>query len=76
MAKKYAVRKYILSKKKKICELADKILEEMDEKIEDAPLNQLASVLGTLLDKFGSDEKDENSEGILSKVFEDFEDVV
>ena len=76
MAKKYAVRKYILSKKKKVCELADKILDEMDKKIQDAPLNQLASVLGTLLDKFGSDEKDETAEGILGKVFEDFEDVV
>ena len=48
----------------------------MDKKIQDAPLNQLASVLGTLLDKFGGDEKDETAEGTLDKVFEDFEDVV
>ncbi|MBR5155170.1 MAG: hypothetical protein IKW62_01635 [Clostridia bacterium] len=70
-----AVKDYIRSNKERACKLADKILEEMEKKIQDAPLNQLASVLGTILDKFGADEKNENSEGLLVKVFEDFEDV-
>ncbi len=76
MAKKVrSVNEYIKTNKKKIFKLADRIIDEMDSKIQDAPLNQLASVLGTLLDKFGADEKAENSEGLLMSVFEDFEDV-
>lgn len=69
------VKKYIKGKKKKICRIADKIIKEIDKKIEDAPINQLSSALGTILDKFGADEKAENEEGLLAKVFEDFEDV-
>lgn len=69
------VKKYIKGKKKKICRIADKIIKEIDKKIEDAPINQLSSALGTMLDKFGADEKIENEEGLLTKVFEDFEDV-
>ena len=69
------VKKYIKGKKKQICRIADKIIKEIDKKIEDAPINQLSSALGTILDKFGADEKSENEEGLLIKVFEDFEDV-
>ncbi len=75
MTREKTINEYIKSNKKKIFKLADKILEQMDDKIQDAPLNQLASVLGTILDKFGADEKSENSEGLLVKLFEDFEDV-
>ncbi len=67
---------YIKSKKETAFLLADKIINQIEVKIEDAPLNQLASVLGTILDKFGADEKFENTDGLLAKVFEDFEDVV
>ena len=70
-----SVNEYIKLKKKKIFCLADKIIDEMDSKIQDAPLNQLSSVLGTILDKFGADEKFENQEGLLASVFEEFEDV-
>lgn len=69
------LKTYIKSKKEIVCHIADKIIEEIDKKIEDAPINQLSSVLGTILDKFGADEKNEVEEGTLSKVFEDFEDV-
>jgi hypothetical protein len=69
------LKNYIKDKKKIVCKIADKIIEEIDKKIEEAPINQLSSVLGTILDKFGADEKDETAEGILSKVFEDFDDV-
>lgn len=72
---KQIVKSCIKKNKKKACRLVNKILKEMDKKIEDAPLNQLSSVLGMLLDKFGSDERPENSEGLLNTVFEDFEDV-
>lgn len=69
------IKKYIRSKRKRVCRIANKILKEIENSIEGAPINQLSSVLGTILDKFGSDEKSENTEGILAKVFEDFEDV-
>ena len=69
------VKKYIRGKKKKICKIADKIIKEIDKKIEDAPINQLSSALGTILDKFGADEKNESEEGLIAKVFEDFEDI-
>ncbi len=76
MAKKInSVNEYITSRKPKAFELADKILKEMDNKVEGAPLNQLASVFATILDRFGAEDKTENSEGLLAKVFEDFEDV-
>ena len=69
------LKNYIRSKKEIVCNIADKIIEEINKKIEDAPINQLSSVLGTMLDKFGADEKEEGTEGLLVKVFEDFEDV-
>ena len=69
------IRNYIYSKRKKVCKIANKILKEMEKQIEGATLNQLSSVLGTILDKFGADEKKETSDGLLAKVFEDFEDV-
>ncbi len=72
---KLVLKKYISSKKEIVCSIADKIIDEINKKIEDAPLNQLSSVLGTILDKFGADEKDENAEGLLGEVFDDFEDV-
>ncbi len=75
MAKIKTVNDYIKTNKKKVFKLADRIMDELDKKIQDAPLNQLASVLGTILDKFGADERNENSEGLLATVFEDFEDV-
>lgn len=72
---KLVLKKYISSKKEIVCHIADKIIDEINKKIEDAPLNQLSSVLGTMLDKFGADEKAENADGLLAGIFEDFEDV-
>ena len=69
------LRNYIRSKKEIVCSIADRIIDEINKKIEDAPINQLSSVLGTMLDKFAADEKEEGTEGLLVKVFEDFEDV-
>ncbi len=72
---KCKIKDYINDNKEFACLLSDRILVEIERKIKDAPLNQLSSVLGTLLDKFGADEKSENSEGQLAKIFEDFEDI-
>ncbi|MBQ9736957.1 MAG: hypothetical protein IJV86_05720 [Clostridia bacterium] len=72
---KLVLKRYINSKKEIVCDIADKIIDEIKKKIEDAPLNQLSSVLGTMLDKFGADEKAENADGLLAEMFEDFEDV-
>ena len=72
---KCKIKDYINDKKNLACFLSDRILDEIQKKIEDAPLNQLSSVLGPLLDKFGADEKAENSEGQLAKIFQDFEDI-
>lgn len=68
---------YIREKKKDVCRLIDDIMREIGnpERIASAPLNQLSSVLGTLIDKFGSGEKDSSAEGVLSSLFKDFEDV-
>ncbi len=68
---------YIREKKKDACRLIDAIMKEIGnpERIASAPLNQLSSVLGTLIDKFGNGEKDNLEEGVLSSLFKDFEDV-
>lgn len=71
------VTEYILSKKKAACKIIDRIMKEFknEERIQSAPLNQLSSVMGTLLDKFGADEKEKASDGQLAEIFGDFEEV-
>jgi len=69
---------HINSKKGDVCRLIDELLREIgsDERISNAPLNQLASVVGTLIDKFSANEKPSgNDEGELSHIFEYFKDV-
>ncbi len=68
-----SVDEYLSENKTQVIGIADKIIKEIDNKIEGAPLNQLTSALGTIIDKFGEGEA---SEGLLAKVFEDFTDVV
>lgn len=82
MAKKKAdedniISDYIKKKKKDACKLIDSIMAELgsQERISSAPLNQLSSVMGTLIDKFGNDEKDLSAEGTLATLFDDFDDV-
>jgi len=71
------ISEYIRTRKKDVCSLIDRIMAEIGnpERIASAPLNQLSSVMGTLIDKFGSGEKDRSAEGTLSTLFDDFEDV-
>ncbi len=68
---------YIRKKKKDACKLIDSIMAELGnpERISSAPLNQLSSVMGTLIDKFGTGEKDLTAEGSLATLFDDFDDV-
>ncbi len=74
---KNVISEYIYRKKKDACRLIDTILQEIGnpERISSAPLNQLSSVMGTLIDKFGADEKDKSLDGTLATLFDDFEDV-
>ena len=71
------ISEYINRKKKDACRLIDTILQEIGnpERKSSAPLNQLSSVMGTLIDKFGADEKDKSLDGTLATLFDDFEDV-
>ncbi len=69
---------YIRNNKKTACELVDAIMTEMKnpERLASTPLNQLSSVMGTVIEKFGADEKKNDAdEGTLAKLFEDFKDV-
>ena len=71
------IAKFIREKKKDACRVIDAIMSEIGnpDRIASAPLNQLSSVMGTLIDKFGSGEKDDSAEGTLASIFKDFEDV-
>lgn len=71
------ISKYVKTRKKAVCGIIDSIMEQFKspERIEGAPLNQLSSVMGTLLDKFGADEKEKASDGALAEIFADFDDV-
>ena len=68
---------YVISKKEDACKVIDLILQELGkpERIADASVSQLTSVLGTMIDKFGAGEKDISQEGLISKIFSDFKDV-
>lgn len=69
---------HINSKKEDVCTLIDLLLKEIgsNERITNAPLNQLASVVGTLIDKFSANEKSASGGvGELSSIFEYFKDV-
>lgn len=68
----------ITDNKRSACKVIENILAELSkpERIEEASVNQLTSVMATLIDKFGADEKDGTSEGILDALFKEFEDIV
>ncbi len=82
MAKKKAdednvISEYIRNKKKDVCKLIDCIMQEIGdpERISNAPLNQLSSAMGTLINTFGNGERDLSADGTLANLFDDFEDV-
>ncbi len=71
------ITEHIRGKKKEVCEVIDRLICEIGnpDRIAAAPLNQLSSVLGTLIDKFGAGEKDASAEGTLATLFNDFEEI-
>ena len=77
-SKENVILNHIDSKKQDVCHLIDELLREIgsEERISGAPLNQLASVVGTLIDKFSVNEKKtDHGSGELSQIFEYFKDV-
>lgn len=75
-AKSQRVSEHIAQKSGEICTIVDSMLNEMksSERISGAPLNQLSSALGVLVDKF-ADNGGESSDGELAKIFKDFEEI-
>lgn len=71
------ITSYVASRKEDACEVIGIILSELKkpERIEDASLSQLTSVLGLMIDKFGADEKDSSQEGMLPEILNEFKDV-
>ncbi len=68
---------YIKNKKKDACKVIDRMMAEIGdpERIANAPLNQLSSAMGTLINTFGNGEKELSAEGTLATLFDDFDDV-
>ncbi len=71
-----SVSEHIAGKADEVCSIVDGILSELQnrERLESAPLNQISSALGTLVDKF-SKTPDEDGSGELTKIFSDFKDI-
>ena len=82
MSKEQEIKNIILnhidSKKEQVCGLIDDLIAEIGdrERIKNAPLNQLASAVSTLIDKFSLNEKSSGQQsGKLDEIFEYFKDV-
>ena len=76
-ADKSVITEYIESKKSEVCELLDSIFAELSnpERLANAPINQLSSVLSTLIDTFGENEKDGQKTGTLFELFDEFKNI-
>lgn len=72
------IHNHIRGKKREVCALIDRLLAEIgdEERIRSAPLNQISSMVGTLIDKFGSDEKgDAEGNGLLQSLLSEFKEI-
>ncbi len=67
---------YLKKNEKTACELIDAIMTELKnpERLANTPLNQLSSVLGTVIDRFGAEENGTDN-GMLEELLSDFKDV-
>lgn len=67
---------YLKKNEKTACELIDAIMTELKnpERLASTPLNQLSSVLGTVIDRFSAEENG-GSDGLLEELLSDFKDV-
>ena len=54
----------------KLCDVVDMYLSELSsrEKIENAPINQIASALGVLIEKFTKNAPDDGDNGMLEEL--------
>ena len=66
----YSPEKFDVKCRIKAMEIINMYMDELSksEKIKAAPLNQLASALGVLIDKVGKMEKDSETENIISLI--------
>lgn len=67
------INDFFKSNENRVSSLADKMLDEIECKIENAPLNQLTSALHTLKEMYSAET--EGQEGLLVQIFKDFEDI-
>lgn len=72
------IAEYIESNRDRVCRVFDKVLCELEsERIKDAPLNQLVSALGTLIDKFGkTDDAADGTSGTLGEILNSYKDII
>ncbi len=61
---------YMESKKTDVCLIIEKYLEEMtdEEKLKKTPLNQIATSLGIIIDKFTSDKMESGASGVKNNL--------
>ncbi len=73
----YDVMEHISKSSKEVCDLIDKYLAVMNDpvRLENAPLNQVASSLGVLVDKFTKGITKEKGSTDLEKVLEAVRDI-
>lgn len=73
----YDVMEHISKSSKEVCDLIDKYLAVMNDpvRLENAPLNQVASSLGVLVDKFTKGVTKEKGSADLEKVLEAVKDI-
>lgn len=72
------ITEHLKKKKKDACGIIDKILDEFgsEERIREASVSQLSSVMGVLIDKLGADEKKSGADsGMLQSLFDDFGEI-
>lgn len=64
------LQQYIGESQSELCKIADMYLDELSnrEKLEGAPLNQIASALGTLIEKFTKNFGGEPDNGMLEQL--------
>lgn len=74
-----AVSDYISKNRHRVCKLFDAVLCELEskERLQNAPLNQLVSTLGTLIDKFGQSGSDQAAEhGSIDDIMKKYKDII
>ncbi len=71
-ASRYDIMEHLSKNSKAVCDIIDRYLAVMNdpERLANAPLNQVASSLGVLVDRFSKSKKDDSSHAVLEKLIE------